>query len=103
METQQTEYKALWKDDYLKWICGFANAQGGILSVVGENHESDTNVTDNVTINVVDNVVENASSLSHRLGVSHRTIQRDLEHLKKLKVIRRVGTDRGGHWEIISK
>lgn len=126
METQQIEYKALWKDDYLKWICGFANAQGGILSVVGENHESDTNVTDNVTMNVVDNVVdklserqkdiikilsdsvvdnvvENASFLSHRLGVSHRTIQRDLEHLKKLKVIRRVGTDRGGHWEIISK
>jgi len=95
-------------------------------SLTGENHESDTNVTDNVTMNVVDNVVdklserqkdiikilsdsvvdnvvENASSLSHRLGVSHRTIQRDLEHLKKLKVIRRVGTDRGGHWEIISK
>lgn len=118
METQQTEYKALWKDEYLKWICGFANAQGGILSVVGENHESDTNVTDNVvdklserqkdiikilSDSVVDNVVENASSLSRRLGVSHRTIQRDLEHLKKLNVIRRVGTDRGGHWEVVSK
>jgi ATP-dependent DNA helicase RecG len=61
METQQIEYKALWKDDYLKWICGFANAQGGILSVVGENHESDTNVTDNVTMNVVDNVVDKLS------------------------------------------
>lgn len=33
METQQTEYKALWKDEYLKWIYGFANAQGGVLSV----------------------------------------------------------------------
>ena len=33
METHQTEYKAIWKDDYLKWICGFANAQGGILFV----------------------------------------------------------------------
>lgn len=33
MESHQTEYKALWKDDYLKWICGFANAQGGILFV----------------------------------------------------------------------
>lgn len=33
METQQTEYKALWKDEYLKWVCGFANAQGGVLSV----------------------------------------------------------------------
>lgn len=22
-----TEYKKIWKDEYLKWICGFANAQ----------------------------------------------------------------------------
>lgn len=28
-ESQNTEWKLLWKDEYLKWICGFANAQGG--------------------------------------------------------------------------
>lgn len=33
METQQAEYKSLWKDEYLKWVCGFANAQGGVLSI----------------------------------------------------------------------
>ena len=27
-ENQNVEYKEIWKDDYLKWICGFANAQG---------------------------------------------------------------------------
>ena len=32
-ESQNTEYKELWKDDYLKWICGFANAQGGTLYI----------------------------------------------------------------------
>jgi ATP-dependent DNA helicase RecG len=32
-ETQNTEYKSLWKDEYLKWICGFANAQGGTLYI----------------------------------------------------------------------
>lgn len=37
METQQTEYKALWKDEYLKWVCGFANAQGGVLFVGVDN------------------------------------------------------------------
>jgi len=26
----------LWKGAYLKWICGFANAQGGVL-VIGRN------------------------------------------------------------------
>jgi hypothetical protein len=32
-EDQNTEWKASWRDDYLKWICGFANAQGGVLEI----------------------------------------------------------------------
>ena len=28
-ESQNIEYKEAWHDEYLKWICGFANAQGG--------------------------------------------------------------------------
>ena len=31
-EQQNIEYKSSWHDDYLKWICGFANAQGGKIS-----------------------------------------------------------------------
>ena len=32
-EQQNIEYKSVWKDEYLKWICGFANAQGGTLFI----------------------------------------------------------------------
>lgn len=32
-ESQNIEYKEIWKDEYLKWLCGFANAQGGTLFV----------------------------------------------------------------------
>lgn len=28
-EQHNIEWKSTWKDEYLKWICGFANAQGG--------------------------------------------------------------------------
>ena len=28
-ESQNVEYKEAWRDDFLAWICGFANAQGG--------------------------------------------------------------------------
>ena len=28
-EQQNIEYKQSWHDDYLKWVCGFANAMGG--------------------------------------------------------------------------
>lgn len=30
-EDQHTEFKRIWKDDYLKELCAFANSQGGVL------------------------------------------------------------------------
>ena len=32
-ECQNIEWKETWSDEYLKWICGFANAQGGKLYI----------------------------------------------------------------------
>ena len=32
-ESQNIEYKESWRDEYLKWICGFANAQGGRIYI----------------------------------------------------------------------
>jgi ATP-dependent DNA helicase RecG len=32
-EKQNVEYKQSWHDDYLKWVCGFANAQGGQIYI----------------------------------------------------------------------
>jgi ATP-dependent DNA helicase RecG len=32
-ESQNIEYKSSWHDDYLKWVCGFANAQGGKIYI----------------------------------------------------------------------
>ncbi|MDL2262186.1 putative DNA binding domain-containing protein [Bacteroidales bacterium OttesenSCG-928-I21] len=32
-KTENTEYKSSWRDEYLKWICGFANAQGGRIFI----------------------------------------------------------------------
>lgn len=32
-ESHNVEYKSIWKDEYLKWICGFANANGGTIFI----------------------------------------------------------------------
>lgn len=37
-EQQNIEYKQSWNDDYLKWVCGFANAQGGTI-YIGKNDD----------------------------------------------------------------
>lgn len=35
-EQHNIEWKESWRDEYLKWICGFANAQGGKL-IIGKD------------------------------------------------------------------
>ncbi len=37
-ENQNIEWKESWRDEFLKWICGFANADGGVL-VIGRNDQ----------------------------------------------------------------
>ena len=32
-ENQNVEFKESWRDEYVKWLCGFANAQGGKLYI----------------------------------------------------------------------
>ena len=33
IESQNIEWKESWRDEYLKWICGFADAQGGKIYI----------------------------------------------------------------------
>ena len=39
-EHQHVEWKESWRDECLKWICGFANAEGGVL-VIGRNDKGE--------------------------------------------------------------
>lgn len=38
IEHQHIEWKESWRDEYLKWVCAFANTQGGKL-VIGKNDQ----------------------------------------------------------------
>lgn len=39
-EHQNIEWKESWRNEYLKWICGFANAKGGKI-FVGKNDKGE--------------------------------------------------------------
>lgn len=39
-ENQNIEWKSNWHNDYLKWICGFANANGGTI-FIGKNDDGE--------------------------------------------------------------
>lgn len=46
IETQNIEWKESWRDEYLKWICGFANADGGTLFIGKRDDGSIAGLTD---------------------------------------------------------
>ena len=37
-EHQIIEWKESWHDEYLEWVCGYANAQGGTLIIGKDNN-----------------------------------------------------------------
>lgn len=45
-EQQNIEYKQSWHDDYLKWVCGFANAQGGVIFIGKDDNGNVVGVTE---------------------------------------------------------
>ena len=57
-ETQSIEYKQSWHDDYLKWICGFANGLGGTL-FIGKK--------DNCQVTIVENHIQLLENLPTKI------------------------------------
>lgn len=67
--------------------------QSIILSMIGKRVADD----------VAQNVAVNTKYLSEKLNVNRKTIQRDVRYLLEKKLIRWVGSDKSGHWEIIKE
>lgn len=40
MESQNIEWKEIWRDEYVKTICAFANASGGALEIGRRNNRT---------------------------------------------------------------
>ena len=51
-EQQNIEYKSSWHDDYLKWICGFANTQGGKIYIDNKEHPANNAVKANKRVRI---------------------------------------------------
>jgi ATP-dependent DNA helicase RecG len=45
-EQQNIEYKESWHDEYLKWVCGFANAHGGTIYIGKDDRGATVGVAD---------------------------------------------------------
>ena len=60
-ESQNIEWKESWRDEYLKWVCGFANAQGGVLEI-GKNDRGEVVGVKNI-LRLLEEIPNKAQSL----------------------------------------
>ena len=79
------------------------------------------NIVENIAENIIDSIVEKlsttrakivriiwknpnatAQSISKEINIASRNVQEHLRKLQEQGVIRRIGSDKGGHWEIIA-
>lgn len=70
-ENQNTEYKRIWKDEYLKWVSGFANAQGGKIYI---------GIDDDMTVVGVDNLHKQLEDIPNKI-ISNTGVFPETNHL----------------------
>ena len=70
-----------------------------VVENVVENKE---NVVENILASISKNSTISTKKLAAMYSLSERQVQRIMTKLKEQGVIRRIGPDKGGHWEIIA-
>jgi len=74
---------------------------------IRSNKEGDVpeNVPENRSLKIINSIESNnritINELSELLKVDSKTIKRDINKLKKNNILKRIGPDKGGHWEIM--
>jgi ATP-dependent DNA helicase RecG len=63
-ESQNTEWKESWRDEYIKWICGFANAEDGTLYIGVDDDGKVVGIKDAVQL-----IVEIPNKVRDMLGI----------------------------------
>jgi ATP-dependent DNA helicase RecG len=110
------------KNEGLK-IPVFETTMGGIMVTIerpgnGKKLQTKDNDTNKVVDKVVDKLTNNQKSIIEiikinpsvsarelvpQVGISHRKIQENIAKLKEYGIIERIGSPKGGHWEIINQ
>lgn len=70
-EQQNIEYKQSWHDDYLKWVCGFANAQGGVIFIGKDDNGNVVGVAESKKLmDEIPNKIRNAMGITVEVNLN---------------------------------
>jgi hypothetical protein len=82
-ESYHVEFKAGFNKSFAREVTAFANASGGRIFL----GVTDTGKPIGITI----------EDPSQKIGITNRSIERNLRSMQKKGVVKRIGPDKGGH------
>lgn len=98
------------KIPFNKEVIDFLGSKESHSSAAIEANEFTDKFTDKFTENekkIIQIIERNnhvkSNELADKLGISRRAVQKNLLKLKEKGILKRVGPDKGGHWEIVEK
>jgi ATP-dependent DNA helicase RecG len=72
-EQQNIEFKLNWHDDHLKWVCGFANALGGVIFIGKDDHGNVIGISDyKKLMEDLPNKIKNAMGISAEVNLHNQ-------------------------------
>ena len=104
-ESQNVEWKESWRDEYIKCICGFANAQGGKIYIGTDGNGAIIGIQDSKKLleeKILSVIRENPhitqSKIASKIECSERTVKRLMKIMIEKGMIERIGGRRLGKW-----
>ena len=104
-ENQNVEWKENWRDEYIKWY----DFSGFFLEFKLNNYNVPEETSVKTSVKTSEKILEainsnnqiTISELAEIIGVTTRSIERNIQNLQQEGKLVRIGPDKGGHWKII--
>ena len=74
----------------------------GLDKLTGSEKSSEKS-SEKIIRTIKQNPAVSAQELADMLGITSRAVEKHLSKLKENGVIKRIGPDKGGHWEIVAE
>ncbi len=88
---------------------GAITEKGSVKSSVEVSEKASVQTSEQVSVQTSEQIIElmnentkiTIRELAHKIGVTERSIERNIKKLQEKGVLRRVGADKSGYWEVL--
>jgi ATP-dependent DNA helicase RecG len=76
-------------------------ATGDLLTLEKTREKGREKSSQKILVLIESNPIISAKEMAEKFGITSRSIEKHIKNLRDKGILRRVGPDKGGHWEIV--